>query len=29
MKNGYRIRWTDHALQELEQTITFLEQNWT
>ena len=29
MKNGYKILWTDFALQELENTITFLEENWT
>ncbi|MGL2963671.1 type II toxin-antitoxin system RelE/ParE family toxin [Flavobacterium sp. RSB2_4_14] len=29
MKNGYKILWTDHALKELENTITYLEENWT
>jgi plasmid stabilization system protein ParE len=29
MKNGFRIRWTDNALKELEETIAFLETNWT
>ena len=29
MKNGYRIRWTDNALKELGETITFLETHWT
>lgn len=29
MKNGYNIFWTDFALNELEATITFLEENWT
>jgi plasmid stabilization system protein ParE len=29
MKNGFRIRWTDNALKELEETFTFLETNWT
>ncbi|MVN20665.1 type II toxin-antitoxin system RelE/ParE family toxin [Mucilaginibacter arboris] len=29
MKNGYKIFWTDYALNELEQTITYLEENWT
>lgn len=29
MKNGYKIFWTDYALQELEQTIIYLEENWT
>jgi hypothetical protein len=25
MKSGYRILWTDHALDELEKTIEYLE----
>jgi len=29
MKNGYKIFWTDFALKELEQTIAYLEENWT
>ncbi len=29
MKNGYKILWTNHALKELEDTITYLEENWT
>ena len=29
MKSGYKIRWTDHALSELEDTIEYLEKNWT
>lgn len=29
MKNGYKIFWTDFALHELEQTINYLEENWT
>lgn len=29
MKSGYNIRWTDHALFELEDTIDYLEENWT
>ncbi|WP_298248412.1 type II toxin-antitoxin system RelE/ParE family toxin [uncultured Christiangramia sp.] len=29
MKNGYKILWTDHALSELENTIEYLEENWT
>ena len=29
MKNGFRIRQTDNALKELEETFTFLETNWT
>jgi plasmid stabilization system protein ParE len=29
MKNGYKILWTNHALIELEDTISYLEENWT
>ena len=29
MKSGYRILWTDNAINELEQTIDFLKLNWT
>tara|TARA_R100000935_G_C2815848_1_gene157283 strand:- start:835 stop:1137 length:303 start_codon:yes stop_codon:yes gene_type:complete len=29
MKSGYKILWTDHALSELENTIAYLEENWT
>ena len=29
MKNGYNILWTDNALKELAETITYLENNWT
>ena len=29
MKNGYKILWTDNALNELEKTIEYLETNWT
>lgn len=29
MKNGYKILWTDFALNELEKTIKYLEENWT
>ncbi|RZK47874.1 MAG: type II toxin-antitoxin system RelE/ParE family toxin [Pedobacter sp.] len=28
MINGYEIFWTDHALDELEKTIEYLEENW-
>ncbi len=28
MKDGYSILWTHHALNELEQTIEYLEKNW-
>lgn len=29
MENGYKVLWTDHALEELGQTIEYLEINWT
>lgn len=29
MGSGFKIVWTDHALSELEQTIKYLEENWT
>jgi plasmid stabilization system protein ParE len=29
MTNGYNIFWTDHALNELDQTIKYLEESWT
>jgi len=29
MKNGYKILWTDNALKELENTIEYLEENWS
>jgi plasmid stabilization system protein ParE len=29
MKNGYKILWTNHALKELEDTISYLEEKWT
>ena len=29
MKNGFEILWTDAALNELEQTINYLRENWT
>jgi plasmid stabilization system protein ParE len=29
MKNGYKLLWTNHALKELEDTISYLEENWT
>ena len=29
MKDGYKILWTDFALKELENTIEYLEENWT
>lgn len=29
MKSGYEIVWSDQALKELEETIEYLEQNFT
>ncbi len=29
MKNGFKILWTDYALEELENTIEYLEGNQT
>jgi plasmid stabilization system protein ParE len=29
MINGYRILWTENALQELSTTLEYLEKNWT
>lgn len=29
MRNGYKILWTDHALSELEETIEYLETNFS
>ena len=29
MRSGYKIRWTNHALSELEATLKYLEKNWT
>ena len=29
MKSGYKILWTDHAISEIEQTIEYLENNWS
>ena len=29
MKNGYKILWTDHALDELKSTLEYLEENWS
>lgn len=29
MKNGYRIFWTDHALNELKTTFDFINEHWT
>ena len=29
MKSGYKIEWTDNALDELKATFKYLEDNWT
>ena len=29
MKNGYKILWTDNALNELQKTVDYLEEYWT
>jgi len=29
MENGYSVVWTYHALQELKETITYLEENFS
>ena len=29
MENGYKILWTDHALEELEETYDYLISNFT
>jgi len=29
MKSGYNILWTDHALQELQDTIEYLKNNFS
>jgi len=29
MKSGYEIVWSDQALKELEETIDYLEKNFT
>jgi len=29
MANGFKIRWTDHALAELSNTVDYLEANWS
>ena len=29
MKSGYKIEWTDNALNELIATYQYLEENWT
>lgn len=29
MASGYRIRWSEHALSELADTVSYLESSWT
>lgn len=29
MKSGYKVVWTDHALDELAQTVAYLEMNFS
>jgi hypothetical protein len=29
MKSGYKVLWTDHALNELEKTIEYLETDFS
>jgi plasmid stabilization system protein ParE len=29
MKSGYKVVWTDHALDELRQTVSYLEENFS
>lgn len=29
MANGFKIRWTDHALFDLSNTIEYLQNNWS
>lgn len=29
MKSGYRLLWSDHALEQLRQTFAYLEENFT
>lgn len=29
MKSGYSIFWTEHALNELEHALFYLEKNWS
>ena len=29
MKNGYKIHWTVHALNDLQNTISYLEENFS
>lgn len=29
MRNGFRVFWTDNAINELKETITYLIENWS
>jgi len=29
MKSGYKVEWTENALNELKATYEYLEENWT
>jgi len=29
MKSGYRIKWTDHAINELSEAFDYVMRNWT
>lgn len=29
MKNGYKILWTDNAIEELKKTVAYLELHWS
>lgn len=29
MANGHNVLWTDHALDELEEALEYLQKNWT
>jgi plasmid stabilization system protein ParE len=29
MKSGYSVKWTDHALEELQENYSYLEQQWS
>jgi plasmid stabilization system protein ParE len=29
MKSGYKLFWSDHALADLQNIITYLTKNWT
>lgn len=29
MKSGYRVRWTNHALSELQEAYAYLEEHWS